>query len=1579
MIASESILVGEGWISEYYFTSDARARSFQSRVLQRRKEWDADATDGHPTPRTRFGQQRQSLEVALAALGELTEEDGQASDPTAALEEGYQTLLDVLGLTGHLLRTERTGPLLRISLPQITERAPLAVVFATATPTVEALLAKDEATLLEPIALTDEDDELTSAARLVSALFVEDDGPDLIVIMAGRWAVLAERERWAEGRYLAVDVQLVCERNDGKRGGEIDRALTCLSAESIAPDADGGLWWHGVFEESVKHTVGVSQDLRDGVRLSIEIIVNEVVNRRADCGFEPLPGREAQPLAQQALRFLYRILFLLYAEASPELGVLPAGAQEYDQGYSLDRLRELVQVELATPQARSGTHLYDSLGVLFRLVDTGHQPTASADDAEDGSAFAQGLIFNPLRADLFRPEATAHIDAAGLGNAALQQVLRHLLLSKEKRGRDRGFISYAELGINQLGAVYEGLMSYTGFFAETDLYEVAKGGDGSKGTWVVPVDRADGIAPADFVKRPHPVTEEMQPVLHPRGSFVFRLAGRERQQSASYYTPEVLTRFTVGQALEELLDQDGRTTTAAEILDLTVCEPALGSGAFAIEAVRQLAEQYLTRRQKELGRRIDPDDYPRRLQQIKAYIALHNVYGVDLNATAVELAEISLWLDTMVQGLSAPWFGLHLRRGNSLIGARRAVYSRRQLGDRSWLTAVPRDVPLTSLVADIGTEQIGSEVRGAIHHFLLPAEGWGAAADAKDAKELAPDATAALNGWRRSIKTKPSKTQIDDLAELAHRVETLWQYAYQRLQVAEQEIRRSIPVWEAGELPVGGNIQREQIEAAVADAEGAYRRMRRVMDAWAALWFWPLTDTVTTVEVDGSPIRVDPPSLAQWIAGLQAILGRSPEARKRAAYHAPTLSAATSWDELGAAEVAELGFAGAVGIERARQDHPWLVVCERIADQQGFHHWELDFAPVFARGGFDLQVGNPPWVRPESDVRALLAEGDPWWQLSVKPSQALITRMRAATLAIPGVHDLVLDGAANIASISEFVGANTEYPHLAGLRPDLYRCFMERMWRNQSATGTIGMIHLESHFTDEKAGRLRSEIYRRLRRHWHFVNELHFFEIQNQKQFGVTIHGTKMEESKFLQASWLYHPDTVSRSLDHDGSGPEPGLKDLNDNWDLRPHASRILRVDGTVLSTWHEVLESDAVPVLQTRMVYAVNRSVAAVLDKLSRAPRIGELGLSFSPGWNETTDRKKGFFESSWGRPASWDDVILQGPHLYVANPMYKSPNRTMLHHRDWSATDFEHLSPDAIPVTAYKPAGSRARYDSSYTQWDIRAGDGERRSARDYYRLAWRNMAANTGERTLIAAIIPPGSTHVDGLYSAGSPGINARTLLVAISAMSSLLADFAIRVAPKSNIRAGTANRLPLVPEYFALTEEMCIRSLRLNAIVSAYDRLWSWSADLFESGAAWTGGLDYEGRPALTEAEAKWSFNGPLRRASDRRQALLEVDVLVAMALGITSDELCSIYRTQFAVLYGYDRNVSFFDASGRLVPNSVLTAWRTKGDRITEAERTATNQAGYTYVYELPFVTLDREADMRQAYAEFERRLAERS
>jgi hypothetical protein len=611
-------------------------------------------------------------------------------------------------------------------------------------------------------------------------------------------------------------------------------------------------------------------------------------------------------------------------------------------------------------------------------------------------------------------------------------------------------------------------------------------------------------------------------------------------------------------------------------------------------------------------------------------------------------------------------------------------------------------------------------------------------------------------------------------------------------------------VWGAGELPAGGAVTREQIEAALADRNGAFRRLRRAMDAWTALWFWPLTDTLATVNGE----VIEPPTAAQWIAGLQALLGRNPDVHKRKPVEL-RFGAGMSWDELDAAEAMEIGFASAESIDEVLQKNPWLVVCERIAQRQGFFHWNLDFATVFARGGFDLQVGNPPWVRPRSDVDALLAEGDPWWQLALKPTQAQVATKRSTTLALPGMTEFVIDGTADVLSTAAFVGAPAQYPHLAGLQPDLYRCFMEVMWRHGSKRGIVGMIHLNSHFTDEGAGRLRSELHLRLRRHWHFINQLLLFEIQNHKHFGITVHGSQQAAPNFTQACWMYHPDTAKRSLTHDGSGPEPGLKDDDDHWDLRPHRSRITQVT------------DDKVPNRQTRMVYAVNRSSAAVLEKLSQASRISDLGLRFSRGWDESIDRKKGYFESEWAVPASWDDVILQGPHVYVATPLNKTPNPTLISNKDWTATDFEQLAADAIPATAYQPIGDRYDYDCAYTDW----GDEDHPDpARDHYRIAWRRMAANQGERTLIPAVIPPGAAHVHPVQSLAVPDDDLAQLPLTCAFLSSIVLDFAVRTAPKSEISSGTIERLPINFDH-RLTDELILRSLRLNCISSAYADLW----------------------------------------------------------------------------------------------------------------------------------------------------------
>jgi hypothetical protein len=251
----------------------------------------------------------------------------------------------------------------------------------------------------------------------------------------------------------------------------------------------------------------------------------------------------------------------------------------------------------------------------------------------------------------------------------------------------------------------------------------------------------------------------------------------------------------------------------------------------------------------------------------------------------------------------------------------------------------------------------------------------------------------------------------------------------------------------------------------------------------------------------------------------------------------------------------------------------------------------------------------------------------------------------------------------------------------------------------------------------------------------------------------------------------------------------------------------------------------------------------------------------------------------------------------------------------------------------------------------------------------------MAANNGERTLIPALIPPGAAHPNGIFSVGLPQLGRESLCLLSAFLCSLIADYAVRAAPKSGIYLPTIKRLPVIVNH-PLQSALVSRALRLNCVTSAYGDLWCDSyRDVFLT-ENWVSGRSRENRPDLGAVTREWTSSIPLRIAEDRRQALIEIDALVALMLGCTSDQLCTMYRTQFPVLYDHDHWDHVYDANGRLVPNEVLAVWRKNGSQISGAERTATNQAGRTYSYELPFRVLDREADMRIAYAEFERRLA---
>ncbi|WP_019063708.1 hypothetical protein [Streptomyces prunicolor] len=1499
--------------------------------------------------------------------------------------------------------------------------------------------------LLDTLVL-DGQQKLTTGAKLASFLFACEDAPRYVLLLVGGVVVLADRAAWGEGRYLAVSLDSALERNDTRVGGELDTLAALFGADSLRTPPEGGEnALAELVDKSTKHAVGVSSELRDGLRTSVELIANEVLERLREQGIRPEEVKELPELGRQltreSLRYLYRILFLLYAEARPELGILPSDYPEYQQGYGLGRLGELVaDRDLTDEKARQGVYLYESLDLLFRKVQEGYRPrrTHGAEALTDKTSEDAGLRFEPLHSQLFESSAIKLIGETAIAdphddtddsveerfldtrlrNATLYRVLRLLMLTRGNKGQRGGFISYAQLGINQLGAVYEGLMSYTGFVADEELYEIAKNGDAKDGSWLVPASKADEYTDAVFVRQRDEDTGEERRVRYAPGSFIYRLSGRDRQTSASYYTPESLTKVTVQLALDHHLDQDGTTTPARDLLEWRICEPALGSGAFLNEAINQVAAEYLRRRQDELGIALDTERYQIELQKAKAYIALHNSYGVDLNSTAVELAEVSLWLNTMHPGMEAPWFGLHLRRGNSLIGGRREVYAGEKLKKGDWLGATPERFPLTDAVA-------GAELpKGAVHHFLLPAKEWGAVAAEKEAKTLASEEAKTLGRWRKTITKSPSAKQVAKLQGLAQRAEYLWGLVVRRLEISERDISRCIGVWGAEDDWLRSPaiaVPREKVLADLEAVDTPYWRLKTLMDTWCALWFWPVQEaglldgsheqyvrtaelphmvsqlgrtasstSAETYEVEdllgevavvhaagrksgggrkseikGERRPVIPlATLDDWLDFAESLLGTSDVRPNSLVSHFETL------DEIERYEDQLPDWMGMEGFQRLEERYPWTSVARDVAARQGFFHWELEYAQVFARGGFDLQVGNPPWVRPRWQEDGVLAELEPWFMLADKPSVAEWRLRKGEVLREETkAREYFLDELASNAGMVAMLGGVTTYPLLVGTQPDLYRAFMCRAWGNLDAVGTAGLIHPDTHFSGVKEGPLRGAAYEHLRIHAHFVNEYQLFtEIDHRVHFGLHIYGGQ-QSPNFRHASWIFSPVTLSESIEHDGAGEVPGIKHKG-TWDLRPHRARLVTVDAQRLAEWNRLAGDNIAPDLQGALLYPVTVYEEGAIGALAAVPtRLAAQDPQISSGFHEKMGKDKGLIRWQSSAPDLFSEVVLQGPHFTVATPFSKQPNIPCKGNLDYSAWDLTTLPEDAVPHTNYVRATDQGSYITEQDHWRDRPYS-------DYFRLAWREMVPLANERSLFAALVPPGPTHINAVCSMAL-GDNSLTTLTA-GFWTALPLDYLLRITGRGHLNVAEARKMPTGDLEHPLAAPLLLRTLRLNALTRAYALLWE---ELYDP--TWPGYEDWANRewpnlkPLSSSLTPTWEYDTPLRTEHERRAALVEIDALVSVWLGITADQLAAIYRGRYAVLSEYESEM-YFDAKGRKIAKSfhaqgvgqAKDAYPTLLDHLEDPSATPP-PAGYT----APFYKADRETEMRAAHAYFQSRL----
>jgi hypothetical protein len=1571
------------------------------------------------------------------------------------------------------LAVERAGEPFTVPVAYADQQV-VAVDCNWASDTDAAFDADGGAKLLQPVEV-DSRQEIETGSKLARWLFATDDPPRYVLLLHGGVIVLADRLTWGEGRYLAVSLDAALERDDP---AEAELIAALFSADALQPPAEGGEEPLATFVTgSRQHAVGVSAELREGLRESVQIIANEILDRLRDRGVQPGDideGTLAKDLGRQSLRYLYRILFLLYAEARPELGILPVDDEDYMAGYSMARLGDLIARRLGGGEARGSFHLYESLAVLFRMVNNGHRPRGSQALTADLSKLSEGegLRFEALKADLFDPDRTKLIGRVPhpaddpddpqarwydtrLRDGALYRVLRRLMLSKGsgagrggRRGRTErgGFISYAQLGISQLGAVYEGLMSYTGFIAHEDLYEVAKNGDPKDGSWMIPASKVPDYADEVFVKvKDENGFQTEERVSYGPGSFVYRLAGRDRQTSASYYTPQSLTSVTVQLALEQRIKEqenaeDGTKVTAAEVLRWRICEPALGSGAFLNEAIDQTAALYLRLREEETGDRLEPEVRSLALQRVKAYIALHNCYGVDLNETAVELAEVSIWLNVMHHGLQAPWFGLHLVRGNSLIGAGRRLYPAHALTVKDtrqqWLNTAPVDHPFSA----------GSIPSGHVHHFLIPAAGWGAVAGEKEARELAPDQAKQLATWRRQIRKAPSDkkskghklTQVQRLQALSARAEYLWSLVIERLRISEREISRPIDVWGATGLPSAIEAKpRDEIVADLTTPGTPYWRLKTVMDSWCALWFWPLDkadllDGSAEVYRPASPVAtpqpeapapVDPdadfpavweaeslfgetpkqltlagatkkprlkPTVAHrspvplanlddWLDFAEALLGRQDRARNSLAdEHFETLSALEEFEDQLESEF----YLDMDPVWRLGERFPWLDTVEKIATGQGFFHWELRFASVSAADGFDLQVGNPPWVRTRWEESPVLAEYEPWFELTDKAPAPEYNQRKAALLARATQRRSYLGELTVQAASNEFFGTPAAYDLLVGTQPDIYRAFMIRAWRNTGQYGAVGLLHPDTHFGGEREKFLRAEAYCRLRIHGDFVNAGQKFfprPVGDTTHFGIHIYG-RPREIAFSHLSWLTEAEELPKSLALAATGELPAGWDRESgapgvrykgNWDSRPHPARVIRVDRDVLALWQRLTGEGDTPVIQANLLSPVSTEEQAAITALARYPmRLGEFDPQISRGYEESSAKKNGLIRYDLSNTGDWAEVVLKGIQIGLANPMFKSP---VANSNDAFGLDLVSMPSDATPETEYRREVSVSEYEAAQDQWIDRRTSTERQYTK-FYRLAWRRQIAPNTERSLYATVIPPGPIHVD-LVNSMALAENSWTALAA-GFWAALPLDYFLRITGKSDLRISVAKAMPFGTQDHPLARALLLRTMRLNCLTNAYADLWAEVYDEAWRDDAWA--YSWNGLPPLDNVGPSWNANTPLRSEYARRSTLIEIDALVAVWLGMDVDALIAIYQAAFPVLNRYEE-ITWFDANGWKLAGYHRTYGQIQQKDSWEQfqaynEDPAKNSPpdGYTP----PFYKADRIAEYRQAHAAFSARLA---
>jgi hypothetical protein len=1444
----------------------------------------------------------------------------------------------------------------------------------------------------------------------------EEQRPKYVLVLAGSRIYLLEEKKFKHGSYLVLDIEeLISEAAVSATKDYYTLFYLLCGREALANESQTALM-DKLGEASTRNAFAVTKDLKEGVITAVESLANEaiyyihnVLGNQQDETDEMF----AQNVKDDCITIVYRLLFIFYAEARPELSILPMNDEVYLNGYSLDKLRDLETVQMQNQSTKDGYFIHDSLWRLFQMIHTGYN--------QEGTL--KSFIVKKIDSPLFDDSKLKTLQGIKYRNSVWQKIIYALSISKPDGKRQPGRISYINLGINQLGSVYESLLAYRGFYAEQDYIEVFKAGAEKDGTFLVPASRMD-----DFEHDEIKWDDNGEVHTHKKGTFLYRLNGRDRQKSASYYTPEVLTQSTVKYTLKGFVDRlkdESDPFCATDLLNLKILEPAMGAAAFQNEVINQLAELYIQRREIELKKHVPPMERRNEVQKVKAYIATHNVYGVDLNPTAIELGKLSLWLNVIHKDMETPFFSNRLALGNAVIGAWLKVYSKdeyygdkvankKKLEPKSWWEKAPHKVKFF--------KNRVNRLSGEVYHFLLPDKNMLAVRNIKEQKQQHPDL---VQGMNRKIKDWLEPIDYDGfctLQRICRKIDWLLHDYYTFQRKLEKLTQNKMALW-----GVSGNYQMETFQAEKYEIkeqlndtryrhDNAYFKLKMVMDYWCALWFWEYEDAESlptrkdfwddieqmldvTEEQMNDHVRK---ALKHAYIDKTGQLGLFPEGHTNdmymqeqyesgnvAAEDESTPETNEEESEIIQASTEEM-LSEVQGKDRGFfDDSKRFKIAYKYAKRYHFFHPMLEFLEVFwLREGFDIICGNPPWINTAFDELGVISEKYP--EVAIRKLTAPKVRLFkdeffSSNQRLKAIYNA--EETENTCS-AVFMNSVQNYPLLVGQQTNLYKCVLTNGMEMMGKDGYMGLLTPEGIYEAPNGQSLRRELYKHLQYHFQYQNELRLFaEVDHHTMYGgQLLRKHTSSPPRFASLSNLFHPSTVDACFSHDGHGLCGGIKDENGDWNTSPHKDRVIIYGEKELRILAKAFgEEDDWESVKLNAIQSVG--TIDILGKISNFPKhVRDYPqMILSNGLHETNSIDLGITKRDSIIPnIDRYELIYSGPHIYGANPLYKVPREKCILNSDYDNIDLTIIQEDFVPRTNYVPAIPSNEF-CSMTNGFIIGQDIEGKPIYDrwidYYKVAFKEFVGSTSERTINCAIILPKCTHINTLVTIVFKEQSLNIELAGLS--SSIVMDFYFKTIGASHVTAGRIASFPLgIAEQYK--PALFARTLLLNCLTSHYADLWSecWCDDFHEQ--MWT--IDDPRLKSFKVLQKGWTWNTPLRNYFERRQALVEIDVITAMALGVSLQDLEMIYNIQFPVLQ-QNENDTWYDCKGNIVFTCSKGLTGVGVDRPVW-EKIRSMKEGETYehtiekselykdqkvIYYAPFTKCDRIEDYRRAWAHFEK------